>query len=189
MTYGDMVSLLLVFFIFVTSVGGVRFERSGGKGLKKRIALAEEDSGEGFGSTGGAKLETEDSRGAPLLARVFFEPESEVLTPRAMEELRQIAPLLWSAPAPLLISGYVSPWVPESGSLTLPGADRRAFARAMAVLEFLRNEPSGTEARDKGDLPFLPASGGWSGSPIGASGPDVVDGRDRVDIYPLKLTR
>jgi len=199
MTYGDLMSLLLVFFVFVGALGGVRLERSGGRTVahhpissggrepKENIALAEEEApGERWGSLGATGLEEEGSRGALVLARVFFEPGSDALTPRAMEELGKIAPLLWTSQVPLVISGYVSPWVPKNESLSLVEADSRAFARAMAVMDFLWKGRSGEEAEGKGEPPFFPASGGWSGSPIDVSHAGLVDGRDRVDICPLR---
>ncbi len=194
LTYGDMMSLLLVFFVFVCSQ-----DPEPPREVEENVAFAEEEHPRETASLPRdvGMLPERSGIGAPLLACIFFERGKDDLPESARDELHRLAPALLSSTLPLVIAGYVSPFV-DRGSGESPGdADRRAFARAMAVVKFLAGEDaaapgatpgveSGAASGAKSGEPrLLPASGGLHGGPFPSHATGSSDGRDRVDIYPI----
>src|SRR5262245_20471502 len=151
-----MISLLLVFFIFVASVKGARFERRWDSGRARgRQALA---AGEGDRPHFLSGLSPPGrTAGAPVLHTILFAAGSAALGEAAREELTRLGPALWKAPGPFVVAGYAAAPAASRGL----AVDWLSFERALAVCEFLASggRPPGADR----ESPFLPASGGAHG--------------------------
>jgi hypothetical protein len=185
-----MVSLLLVFFIFVAAVKGVRFERRTDTGRER--GLDRLTTGRQAFAAGRVEKPLllaglsphAPAAGAPVLHTVFFAAGSADLGDPAREELARLGPALWNAPGPVVVAGYAGDESTGSPGAGAGRADWLGFARALAVCEFLdtaRPRAAGAES------PFLPASGGTHGGSLPSHAAGFGSGRDRVDIYPLHM--
>jgi hypothetical protein len=191
-TYSDIMSLLLVVFIYVSTRDGVKFRRyESGVSARGGIALAAEGeaSNEALYQSHEAAADDDDTT-ALFPVTIVFGPGSQELTSGARESLRAAAPALSRWPVPLVVVGYVSPLFPSAAPPPPADPDRLGFARALAVVSFLAGDSADhgiLQELKLGSAQFLPASGGYHAppmrSPLGGRG----DGRDRVDIYPVIL--
>ncbi|HVR76126.1 MAG TPA: hypothetical protein VMT52_17475 [Planctomycetota bacterium] len=191
-TYSDIMSLLLVVFIFASTRGGVKFRRfESGVSPRGGVALAEEGaaSNEALYPSHESAAEDDDTT-AIFPMSIAFGPGSDELTSGARDNLRAAAPALSRWPVPLVVVGYVSPWFLSDAAPPPADPDRLGFARALAVVSFLAGDTADhgiLQDRKLGYAQFLPGSGGYHAPPVRSPLGGRGDGRDRVDIYPVIL--
>lgn len=191
-TYSDIMSLLLVVFIFASTRGGVKFRRyESGVSARRGVALAAEGaaSNESLYPSHEAAAEDDDTT-ALFPMSIVFGPGSPELSSSARDSLRAAAPALSRWPVPLVVIGYVSPWFLSAAAAPPADPDRLGFARALAVVSFLAGDTADRgilQDREIGSFQLLPGSGGYHAPPVRSPLGGKGDGRDRVDIYPVIL--
>jgi len=192
LTFGDMMSNILVIFVFVCAAENLRFERPASAGRSEEgVAYAESRSARAAaGGPGSAAVEAVPGTPGRLRWTVAFEPWSDVLTEDAQSSLRRAAPALWSSRWPLLVRGSASP-LERTSTLDPEGL---AFRRAQAVVSFLggtdapgkersaRDSTAGSAGADARPR-FLPACGRGGAD----SRPEAQEGR--VEISQLSIER
>jgi hypothetical protein len=185
LSYADVMSLLLVLFVFLCGTG--RFPLSPAErrdATTDRIAHAAEPLISEFHALESAAFPDEEALepGAPLVQSVFFERGSAVLSAEARAQLEEAAPILRRSRLPLMVVGHVSPLLDPHEVLPAGDAHDLAFERALQVTLFLESLP-GFSRKSWPEL--LPASAGFGVVPPERLGADLHDDRDRVDIHPL----
>ena len=151
-TYGDLVTLLLCFFILLFSMckyeiekfksvaesfkplpAGTPFMEEGNDSVVEQISKNVENT-----ELGDSTNVTAESRGVVVSfsAQAFFEPESSELTADARKELQRFAQLLFLLPNPIQIEGHTDN-VPVAFSDTFKSNWDLSAARAAAVADFL----------------------------------------------------
>ena len=162
-TYGDLMSLLLVLFVFLFTLGS-------------------------FAPPQKLTLETgRDNFGHPVLLEVHFTPASDELTERVREKLKELTSRLGPGQTRLLVVGFASPFQ-SSPLLEERQPETLSLSRARKVAAYLRNR---LRKRSPllliGGLGVHEVSRGVSPPAVGVSpstpfSPPGMDYRDRVDV-------